>query len=162
MSIGLSLVYVIVIVKVTHDSTPLLRILALRIFPTTCYKGLVGLPICLLCFIFLSYFSSFSLFLFWFLPFHFISASFSLAFPSIPYQTSCHPIHIAVLLYICLVILSFYFLQYSFPLSIWFLCCIVLQILLPGLLHFLDFLLVPRYLLLPYIPSTILSICSFP
>ena len=128
------------------------------------YIGPVNHPFCLLYSILLPYllqilahflFSLLYPFLGLFLIFPFfllflisiVSNSFPI-FPNIPYQISYHPIYIVVLLYIFLVILLCNLLSSSFSLFFWPLLCIFSQTYLPTLAHSLDFLLVPKCLLL--------------
>ena len=75
-----------------------------------------------------------------------IVSNSSLTIPSIPDQIFCHPIHIAFLLYTYSVILLFRTLFDLFSLLFLPLLHILLWILLPDLLHFPGFSLVPIYL----------------
>ena len=81
--------------------------------------------------------------------------------PNIPDQTSYHPIYTVSLLYTSLIILlyeTFYnllFLPILTPFHT------LLQTFLPGLLHFLSSPLVPKCLLLLYIPSIALGTYPF-
>jgi len=81
----------LVIVKVTYNSTSLLRILVLRIFPITCHMGPIGfLFLLLLCSTLQFYFLQFFPVLF----FLSILANFILIVPNTPYQAFCYPNYI--------------------------------------------------------------------
>ena len=104
----------LVIVKVTHDSISLLKVLVLRTFTIHC-MDLVGCPFCLLCPtllllvpLFLVPFLIPGLFPMSFsFVFLFNVSNFFLIIPNIPNQTSYHSIHIVSLLYTSLVILLY-------------------------------------------------------
>ena len=158
----------LVIVKVTHDSISLLKVLVLRTFTIHC-MGLVGCLFHLLCSTLLPLVSLFLVSLL--LPRSFpMSFSFVFLFsvsnffpivPNIPNQTSYHPIYTVSLLYTSLIILlyeTFYnllFLPILTPFHT------LLQTFLPGPLHFLSSPLVPKCLLLLYIPSIALGTYPF-
>ena len=77
--------------------------------------------------------------------------------PNIPDQTSYHPIHTVSLLYTSLVILLYGTLYDLLFLPVLTSLHTLLQTFLPGPLHFLSSLLVPKCLLLLYISSIVLG-----
>ena len=101
----------------------------------------------------------FPMFFFFVLLFN-ISNFFSII-PNIPDQISYYPIHTTFLLYTSLVILFYETLYGLFFLPVLTSLCTLFQIFLLGLLYSLSFLLVPKYLLLLYIPSITLGTYSF-
>ena len=90
-----------------------------------------------------------------------IFSNFFPTVPNIPYQTSCYPIYIILLLYISLATVSLDFPSYSSSLSISLPLHIVPQIPLLIPVYFLSFPLVPKYLLLLYNLSIVLSTNPF-
>ena len=157
----------LVIVETTYGSTPLLKVLVLRTFTIHCI-GLIGCPFHLFCPTLLLLVP---LFLVPLLVPGLFPVSFSFIFlssifnffpivPNIPDQTSYHPIHTVSLLYTSLVILLYEPLYNLLFLPILTSLYTLLQTFLSGPLHFLSSLLVPKCLLLLYIPSITLGTYS--